>query len=209
MRRRRRLEPAWTRQGRWCDRVLRGLRPDRNPLRRAVDRVETYLLAALFVVTAAGAPFAAQLASHIAYASALRTEQAQVASSHEVPAILTQNASAGANGYTVTEQVPVLATWTSVTGVRHSGEVLAPAGSLKGAAVAVWTNAAGGLISPPMRPSQVSGAADLAAIGAVGTVCVLFLCGAGVIRHTANKRRLSAWDADWAVTSQAWNRQSW
>jgi hypothetical protein len=209
MRLRRRLEPAWKRQGRWHGRVLRGVRPDRNPLRRTVDRVETYLLAALFVVTAAGAPFAAQLASHIAYESALRTQQAQVASTHQVRAKLTQDASTGVNGYTVTEQVPVPATWTSAAGVRHSGLVLAPAGSLKGTPVTVWTNPAGALTSPPLLPSQVSGEGELAAIGAVVTVCVLGLCGAGVICHTVNKRRLSAWDADWAVTSGTWNRQSW
>jgi hypothetical protein len=209
MRRRRRLEPAWQRQGRWCGRALRGLRPDRNPLRRTVDRVETYLLAVLFVVTAAGAPFAAQFASHIGYDSALRTEQAQIASSHLVRATLTQDASAGVNAFTVSEQVPVLATWTSVTGVRHSGEVLAPAASLRGTAVTVWTNAAGDLTSPPLQPSQVRGQGELAATGAVVAVCALCLCGACVIRHTANKRRLSAWAADWAVTSAAWNRQSW
>lgn len=205
----RRPGPAWKRQGRWYARVLRGLRPDRNPLRRTVDRVQTYLLAALFVVTAAGAPFAAQLASHIAYGSGLRAEQAQVAAGHQVRAVLTQDASTGISGYTVTEQVPVLATWTAVTGARRSGQVLAPAGSLKGTAVTVWTDAAGDLTSPPLQPSQVSDLGELAAIGAVVTVCGLGLCGAGIIRHTVNKRRLSAWDADWAVTSQAWNRQSW
>jgi len=209
MRLRRRLQPAWKRQGRWYGRVLRGVRPDRNPLRRTLDRAETYLLAALFVVTAAGAPFAAQLASHIAYGSALRTEQAQVASSHLVRATLTQDASAGINGYMVTEQVPALAAWTAVTGVKHSGEVLAPAGSPKGATVTVWTNAAGDLTSPPLQPSQVRGEGELAAIGAVFAVCALFLCGACVIRQAVNKRRLSAWDADWAVTSRVWNRQSW
>jgi hypothetical protein len=209
MRRRRQLEPAWQRWGRWHGRALRGLRPDRNPLRRTVDRVEAYLLAALLVMAAVGAPFAAQLASHIAFDSALRAEQAQIASSHLVRATLTQDASAGLNGYTVTEEVPALATWTSVTGLRHSGVVLAPAASLKGTAVAVWTTAAGDLTSPPLQPSQVRGQAELAAIGAVVTVCVVTLCGACVIRHTANKRRLSAWDADWAVTSPVWNRQSW
>jgi hypothetical protein len=209
MRLRRRPEPAWKRQGRWHGRVLRGVRPDRNPLRRTVDRAETYLLAALFVATAAGAPFAAQLASHTAYETALRTEQAQIASTHQVRARLTQDASTVVNGYTVTEQVPVLAAWTSPTGVRHTGQVLAPAGSPTGTPITVWTNAAGDLTSPPLLPSQVSGQGELAAIGTVVTVCVLSLGGACVIRYTANKRRLSAWDADWVVTSQAWNHQGW
>jgi hypothetical protein len=195
------------RQGRWYGRVLRGLRPDRNPLRRTVDRVETCLLAALFVAAAAGAPFAAQAASHAAYANALRAERAQVASSRQVRAVLAQPAASAINGYTVTSLVPVQATWTSVTGARESGQVLAPAGSPKGTAVAVWTDAAGDLTSPPLQPSQVAGQADLAAAGAVVTVVLFWLCGTGVVRYTLNKRRMAAWDADWTVTSPTWNRQ--
>ena len=57
-----------------CRRVLRGLWPDRNPLRRTTDRVETCLLAGLFVAAAAGAPFAAQAASHAEYASGATDE---------------------------------------------------------------------------------------------------------------------------------------
>jgi hypothetical protein len=199
----RRRGPAWYR------RVLRGLWPDRNPLRRATDRVETCLLAGLFVAAAAGAPFAAQAASHVEYASALRAEHAQVAATYQVRAVLTQSAGGTINGYTVSAWAPVQATWTSVTGVRQSGQVLAPGGSPKGSTVTVWTDAAGYLTSPPMQPSQVSDQSALAAVVAVIAVVAACLAGAVIARYALNKRRMAAWEAGWIVSSRAWNRQRW
>lgn len=197
------------RQGRWYGRALRGLRPDRNPLRRTVDRVEAFLLAALFVAAAVSAPFAARAASGVAYASALRAEQAQVASIHQVRAVLAQPAPSASDGYTVTSLVPVQAAWTSVTGTRRSGQVLAPAGSPKGTAVTVWTDAGGDLTSPPLQLSQVAGQAEVAAAGAVVAIVLLWLSGSVIARYVLNRRRMAAWEADWIVTSRVWNRQRW
>jgi len=193
----------------WYRRVLRGLWPDRNPLRRTTDRVETCLLAGLFVAAAAAAPFAAQAASHAEYASALHAEQVQVASTYQVRAVLTQPAGGAINGYTVSALAPAQAAWTSVTGATQSGQVLAPDGSPKGSTVTVWTDAAGDLTSPPMQPSQVSDQSALAAVVAVVAVVLACLCGVVIARYAANKRRMAAWDADWIVSSRAWNRQRW
>ena len=200
---------ARNRQGRWPGRLVRGLRPDRNPLRRTSDRVETYLLAGLFVAAAAGAPFATQAASQAAYSGALRTEQAQLATRHLVPAVLTQTAGNGTSAYTLSTEVPVPATWTSSAGVRRTGMILALEGSPKGSSVSIWTDAHGDLTSPPLQPAQVAGQADMAALGTVIGIAVLYLCEAGVVRYVVNRRRLAAWDADWAVTAPAWNRQRW
>src|SRR6516162_2746053 len=83
----------------WYRRLVRGFLPDRNPLRRACDRVETFLIAGLFVAAVVAAPFAAQAASHAAYAGALRAQQAQVASRHQVPAVLTRAAGSTIGSY--------------------------------------------------------------------------------------------------------------
>jgi hypothetical protein len=195
-------------QGRWFGRLVRRLRPDRNPLRRTSDRVETYLLAGLFVVAAAGAPFAAEAAAHAAYTGALRTEQAQLATRHPVRAILAQPAGKS-SAYTLSTEVPVQASWTSVTGVKRAGPVLAEAGSPKGSALTIWTDAAGNLTSPPLQSSQVAGQGDVAALGAVVAVAALYLCETAIVRYVLNRRRMAAWDADWVVTAKAWNRQRW
>jgi hypothetical protein len=196
-------------QGRWSRRLVRGLRPDRNPLRRTSDRVETYLLAGLFVATAAGAPFAAQAASHAAYTAALHAEQAQLASRHQVRAVLTQAAGALDIGFGVSTLVPVQAAWTSVTGAKRTGPILAESGTPKRASVTIWTDAAGNLTSPPLQPSQIAGQGDVAALGAIAGIGVLYLCETAVARHVLYRRRMAAWDADWAVTARAWNRQRW
>jgi hypothetical protein len=191
--------------GRW----LRGMRPDRNPLRRASDRVETYLLAGLFAALAAAAPFAAQSASHAAYAGALSVQHAQLATRHLVRAEITQVVLDPNDAYTLNTDEPAEATWTSATGARNTGQVLAPVGSRKGSIVAVWTDAAGHLVSAPLLISQVSGDGQLAAFGAVAGLGVFYLGSAAAARLVLNRRRMAAWDAAWLVTAQAWNRRSW
>jgi len=193
-------------QGRWCVRAVRGLLPDGNPLRRGSDRVEAYLLAGLFAAAVAGAPFAAHAAGQAAYDGALHAEQVQLAARHQVRAVLTQAAGSAAG---LSSYVPVQATWTSVTGVRHAGDVLALPGSPKGSAVTVWTDGAGNLTSPPLQPSQVAGQADLATLGALGGVTALWLCATATVRYAVTRRRMAAWAADWEVTARKWNRQRW
>jgi len=191
--------------GRW----LRWMLPDRNPLRRTSDRVETCLLAGLFAVLAALAPFAAQFASHAAYAGALRAQHAQLATRHLVRAEITQVVPDPNSAYTLNTDEAADATWTSATGTRDAGQVLAPDGSRKGSVIAIWTDAAGNLVSPPLLTSQVSGDGQLAAFGAVTGLGAAYLGAAAAARLVLNRRRMAAWDADWLVTAQAWNRRSW
>ena len=193
----------------WVRRHARGLLPDRNPLRRRIDRVEAYLLAGLFVAVAAGAPLAAQAASHAAYSGALRTEQEQLATRQQVKARLAETAGSTMNGYTLSEDVPTLATWKSATGVPGSGHVLAESGSPKGTVVIIWTTPNGDLANPPLTAAQVAGQGDAGALGAVAGVVVAFLTGTGVVRYVMYRRRMAAWEADWLLTAPTWNRQRW
>jgi hypothetical protein len=126
-----------------------------------------------------------------------------------VHAELTQLATGADAGYSLTGYVPVRATWTSVTGVRHTGEVMAQAGSKKGSTVTIWADAAGNVVNPPLQAAQVAGQGQLGAVGAIAGIGALYLCEAVVVRRVLNRRRLAAWDADWLVTAPAWNRQSW
>jgi hypothetical protein len=194
----------------WLLRHVRGLRPDRNPLRRRIDRAETYLLGGLFVASAVAVPFAAHAASHAAYESALRMQREENATTHQVEAVLTTAAADDDNGYTMNALVPASATWTSVTGVHGSGLVLASPGSLKGSQVTVWTNnRTGELTSPPIATAQVISQRDAATIGAIAGVAVIAIGAGGVLHFVFFRRRLAAWDADWLVTAPTWNRQSW
>lgn len=193
----------------WLRRQARGLRPDRNPLRRRTDRVEAYLLAGLFAAAAAGAPLAAEAAGGAAHAAALRVQHEQLASGFRVTAVLTQAAGSSVNGYTLSVDVPTRASWTSASGAHRAGEILALAGSGKSTRVPIWTDLDGDLVSPPITAAQVTGQGDAGAIGAVAVVLALFVTGTGATRYVLHRRRLAAWEADWLVTAPTWNRQSW
>jgi hypothetical protein len=200
------LPPA---QGWWLPRAIRGAWLDRNPLRRGVDRLETCLLVGLFIVLAAGAPFAVQAAGRASYAGALQARQEQQATRHEVQAVLTSQAPP-ISGYALNTSVLTEATWTSASGVRRSGVVPAPPGSPKGSAVTVWTDDGSGYLdSPPLTMAEAAGQADAAMVGAAVGLGLLYLAGAGVIEHVLHRRRMAAWEADWLATAPAWNRQRW
>jgi hypothetical protein len=192
----------------WLWRAVRGLRFDRNPLRRRTDRLETCLLGGLFVAAAAVTPFAAQAAGQASYTSGLHVRQEQLATRHEVQAVLTQDAGA-LGGYPLTAEVPAQASWMSAGGTPRSGEVPAEAGSQAGTVVVVWTDGRGYLVSPPLEASAVAGGADAAMVGAVTGVAVAYLAVAAATRQLLNRRRMAAWDADWLATARAWNRPSW
>ncbi len=192
----------------WLFRAVRGGRCDRNPLRRRTDYLETCLLAALFVATAAGAPFAAQAAGHAWDADATQTRQAQLATRHEVTAVLAQSAKL-VGEYTLSSQVPTLASWKSAGGTLRAGDVPALAGSPSGTPVNVWTDANGYLVSPPLTVTQVADQANAARVAAVGGIIVGYMATTLAIRQLLNRRRMAAWDADWVATARVWNRQSW
>jgi hypothetical protein len=203
-----RLQGSPSIQGCWLLRAIRGARPDRNALRRGTDLLETCLLVGLFVVLAAVTPFAARLAGHASYVSGLHARQEQLATRHQVQAMLTADAGP-VSGYSLSAYVLAQATWTSVTGVRSSGEVPAESGSPKGTLVTVWTDANGYLDSPPLAVSEVASQADAATVGVIVGAGVVYIVVAAATRQLLNRRRMAAWDADWLATAPAWNRQSW
>jgi hypothetical protein len=193
----------------WLSRQVRGIRPDRNPLRRRTDRVETFLLAALFTASAASAPFLVDLASHAAARGAQHTRQEQLLTHHKMQAYLTQPAGSGLGGGPPGANVPAYASWTTPAGQHRTGVVPAQVGSLKGAAVTVYTDSAGNLTTPPLSVAEVANEADAAAVGAAVGIVVVTVAGAAGIRQVLFRRRMADWAADWAVTARTWNPQSW
>jgi hypothetical protein len=180
----------------WARRRLRGLWPDRNPLRRRCDRVEAAIVAGLVVAFILGGSLAALAAGRWAYNTALRTERADEAADQQVAAVLVTTASAPQGWSPATAR----ARWTAPDGTRHTGWVPASAGAPTGTTVRVWVDAAGRPAEPPLRHSQVEGQAMMAAVAAVFAVAML-LGGAGwFARRVADRRRLAAWDAEWRAT---------
>ena len=182
-------------------RAVRGLWPDRNPLRRSLDRAEAAIVAGLAVAFLAAAPVTAVTAGHLVYRIASRTASAQ-RSWHQVPAVLLASATVPGQFGTA-----VPARWTSPAGARHTGWVPVLASATAGSTVQVWVDASGRLTDQPLRGSQVLGQAVMAALLAPVALGSL-LGGAGLLAHGAlGRRRMTAWDADWQATEPQWTRR--
>lgn len=182
-------------------RAARGLWPDRNPLRRGLDRVEAVIVAGLAAALLAGAPVAAVTASHLAYNAASRTVSAQ-RSWHQERAVLLASASVPGQFETT-----VRARWAGPAGERRTGIVPVLAGAMAGSTVMVWVNGSGQLTGLPLQRSQVVAQAVMAAM--LAPMALGLLLGAvGLLVHGAlGRRRLAAWGADWQAIEPQWTRR--
>jgi hypothetical protein len=193
--------------GRWLGRAVRGVRPDRNPLRRRSDRIEAFIFCGLVVAAAAGAPLAAMTASDWAHASAARAAHVQQETRRQVQAVLVAPPRAAGAGYTVDGMIPARAQWTAPNGVPRTGQISVPTNSTTGMTITVWTDQAGNVTSPPLTPAQVADQGTFAALVTVAAIVLACLLTAVATRILVNRRRMAAWTADWVVTAPLWNRQ--
>lgn len=173
-------------------RFWRGVRPDRNPLRRVSDRVETAVLAVLAVALLAGAPFAAMAAGSWARTAAEHLQAQQRSTRQVVPAVVLKAPPA-----TAIEGRSAQARWTAPDGSTVTSDIPAPYNTRAGATVPVWVTRDGTPAQPPLLDSQVSSLAQLAEAGAVVMLTVTLTVTGVLARRSLDKRRIAAWDAEW------------
>lgn len=190
-------------------RFLLGRRLDRNPLRRASDRVETVVLVVLAIAFLVVAPFAGQAAGGWAKGVAHRVQIKQEASWSQVPAVVLKVTSEplGVGGYAAL-QSEAQARWTAPNGKVLISQVPVAPGTAVGATVRVWVNPDGQLTHPPLQDSQVTGQGAFVE-GLTVVALGVFLIGVGALTHRAlDKRRMAAWDADWRATGPRWTTRA-
>jgi len=188
-------------------RAARGLWPDRNPLRRRLDRAEAAIAAGLAMAFLAAAPWAAMTAWHRAYQAASGTVNAQ-RSWHQVPAVLLAGAPlAGGFGAAAPGRWSRPGRWAGPGGAPRTGTVAAPPGAPAGRTILMWVDAAGRPAGQPLHRSQVRAEAATAAVLAPLLLGVLASC-AGLLAHGGlGLRRMAAWDTDWRATEPRWTRR--
>lgn len=185
---------------------LRAWWPDRNPLRRTSDRVEAAILAAALVVFLAGAPLLAVFAWHWAGTAALRVQQHQQSSWHQVSAVLLASPRPIVDiGYGGVVGSEVRARWTAPDGTVRTGEVPGPAGARVGSTVRVWVDQSGALTGPPLRAEQATGQAVLAGVLAPCVLGAVLICAVSLGVYVLDRRRLASWAAEWRTTGPRWN----
>lgn len=190
-------------------RVVRGRRPDRNPLRRASDRAETAVLALLVIAFLAAAPFAALAAGGYAYAQAHQAQLAQQASGHQVPArVLTVSSGVQSGGGYAMLGAQGRARWTAPDGTVVTGQIPVPAGTAAGVTVPLWVSDDGQPADPPLQDAQVQDSAYFAGTVSVLVLAVILAIAGLAARRVLDRRRIAAWDADWRVTGPRWTTRT-
>jgi hypothetical protein len=182
--------------------VLRGWRPDRNPLRRGSDWAETAMIGVLLAAFLAVAPFAAYTAASWTYAASARQAQAQQAALHQVRATLLQAATPWSLGDGGAE---ANARWTAPDGQVRTGQIFVLNAAPTGSTVTIWVNQAGQLSGSPLRHSQVEGRTDIARVLAVAGLAVVLAVVGMAGRWALDRRRLAGWDAEWLAAGPRWS----
>jgi hypothetical protein len=188
-------------------RFLRGRRLDDNPLRRASDRAETWmliLLAAAFLVIA---PTLAPAMGAWVHATAQRAELHQAASRYQVSAVVLEAPSQPVTGYRDFLS-QATARWTAPNGLVVTGETPVAAGTRVGAKLTVWTTRDGRLTSSPLDDSQVRVLTGLGEVTGVTALALLLTLVGGLARWLINRRRLAGWDAEWQTTEPRWTTRA-
>jgi hypothetical protein len=174
----------------------------RNSLRRHLDILESRLLAGLAAAFLIGAPLLGIMAGQFAHQAGLREVQAQQ-DWQEVPATLLQAAPGRATAL-VTSLAQ--ARWKAPAGAERAGQIPVPAKAQRGSTVPIWVNRQGTLESQPLTRWQARSFAWTAGVVAgLGLALALALL-AYLIHLAVNRRRLAAWETDWAATGPRWSR---
>lgn len=184
--------------------ALRRLALDRNPMRRRVDRVETWLTALTVLLLLVAAPIAG--AHFAAQRQADEQTHGRAAPTYRVTATV-GGAARGATTLMAGPSADRAAWWTAPDGTPRSGSVVAPYSLRSGRAVTIWTDADGRQKERP--PSAAQMRADAWAYGGFVAGGIL-LAGLGVIwagRRLLDRRRFADWDAQWAQIAPHWMRQ--
>jgi len=185
---------------------LRGLWPDRNPLRRTSDRLAAAIVGVILIVFLVGAPIAALAAGRWAEAAAFQAARSQHASWRQVPAVLLADAPDSVDiGYGGVALPDVRARWTAPDGTVRRGYVEASSGTRAGSTVLIWVNQSGRLTGPPLRPDQVTGQEVLAMVIAPFALGGFLLCAGALSMQAVDRRRLDAWDAEWRGIGPRWS----
>lgn len=189
-----------------CPRRVWFWRWRRNPLRRRSDVIEAWLLLTTLVLGLVLGGFGA-----LAAAGAVDDSLAERrASSHEVQAVLTEDAAralpapAPESGDT---RVWTKVRWTAPDGTERTGRARADADAGAGSAVTVWTDREGRLVSEPPGGAEARFQTLMAGATVAATAGGMALLAGWVLRTRLLRRRAAEWETEWRLVEPAWRKR--
>ncbi|MEU6350838.1 hypothetical protein ABZ896_16100 [Streptomyces sp. NPDC047072] len=188
---------------------VRGWRWRRNPLRRRSDVVEAWAMLVVAVLLALGAPLAGAAVGWWAHDDARAVATQQRAERHRVRAEVVDRtpdslpAVQGGRERSYRAEVR----WTDTGGTAHTAAARVPSGTHQGDRVDVWLDARGRAVPPPPDEAAIwQHTVTMGACGAAAAAAVILL-GHTLVRGAAQRRRLTDWERDWALTEPQWTRR--
>jgi hypothetical protein len=178
-----------------------------NPLRRNVDRTESAILVAAFVIAAAVVPFAVSIGTamyhHELIGSAMETAQR-----HQVTAVLTEAAPPAVVAEGVSIPILAQARWTDADGVSRSGFVTAAPGEPAGSQVRIWNDSQGEVTGAPLTSFQARATGVCTAVAAMIGIAIVLSCGYWLIHARLERVRATAWETQWRVIGPRWTTRT-
>ncbi|MFJ7150203.1 hypothetical protein ACIQVT_18680 [Streptomyces sp. NPDC100445] len=178
----------------------------RNPLKRRADVLEAWVvLGTLLLTVLAGVP--AGLAGARSVERGLARERATwrpvvARVTGRVPAPSRpsgRHPSAGERSWAAVR-------WATADGLARTGRVRVEPGTAPGTRVTVWTDPRGRLVGRPTSVSEAAFRATLIGLLVGVSAAAVPLVGGLAARSRLERRRLDAWDTEWARLGPQWGR---
>ncbi|MEU6772540.1 hypothetical protein [Streptomyces sp. NPDC046759] len=177
----------------------------RNPLKRRADVLEAWVLLGAWLLTVLAGVVAGLVADRVVENGLARERAtwrpavAQVVGRAPGTTRLHNHAAAG-------DRVWAKVRWTVPDGSAHTGQVRVEPGSKAGTPVTVWTDPQGRLVSRPTSAAESAFRGGLiGCLVGVSAAAVPFVGGLA-LRGRLERRRMKAWDTEWARLGPQWGR---
>ncbi|AYN42648.1 hypothetical protein D9753_31430 [Streptomyces dangxiongensis] len=178
----------------------------RNPLKRRADVLEAWVvLGTLLLTVLAGVPAGLAAARSVEHGLARQRATWHPAVARVAARVPGPSRPSGSHA-SAGERIWAEVRWTAADGSAHTGQVRVEPDIRAGTPVTVWTDPRGHLVSRPTTASEAAFRATLIGLLVGVSTAAVPLAGGLAARARLERRRLDAWDTEWARLGPQWGR---
>ncbi|MFB7510658.1 Rv1733c family protein [Streptomyces broussonetiae] len=177
----------------------------RNPLKRRADVVEAWVVLGAWLLTV--------VVGVLGGLAAARSVEDGLARERAASRLVVARVAATAPGAPSTrghaasgERVWAEVSWTAAGGSTHTARVRVEPGSRPGTPVTVWTDPQDRLVSRPTSAAEAAFRGTLIGVLVGVSAAAVPFVGGLALSGRLERRRMEAWDAEWARLGPQWGR---